>query len=214
MTGLLLNHSDDLGLPQGYVSGAVAKGLYGIEAPPIDAAFAAADIVFVTVADTVYAGVTPVAEDIGIIRGAVVSNNLIVIATDRELILAAADAAPIERSQITADQKLTRIGLIGSRVFVETSGGIYELDINRMSLSTPETTITGISWSEPTPLDDEQINRIGSASVAKVVSWERIVSDLHSGRILPGVGRYIFDITALSLLYLCFSGVLLWFRKR
>lgn len=214
ITGLLLNHSDDLGLPQGYLSAGVAKRLYGIDAPPIDAAFDAAGISIVTAANTVYANGTVIADDAGEIRGAVVSNNLIVIATDREFILTTRDSVLIERSAIASAQQLNTIGLVGSRVIVELSDGRFEFDPNQMQLSALDPAVTDIVWSEPVQLNDEQLHRVNGAAVGQIISWERVLSDLHSGRILPGVGRYIFDLTALCLLYLCLSGVLLWFRQR
>jgi len=81
-------------------------------------------------------------------------------------------------------------------------------------LSALEPAPANISWSESIQLGNEQIDQISNATLSRVISWERILSDLHSGRILPGVGRYLFDLTALCLLYLCMSGVLLWFRRR
>ncbi len=214
LTGLLLNHADDLGLPQATISSVVAKRVYGIEAPPIEAVFAAGEFVFVTVDNTVYADVTPIAFDAGTILGAVVNDSMIVIATDRELILTTVDAVPIERTGIDSAQALSRIGHYESRVVVATSDGIFALDTNRMILTPLEMMPTNMSWSEPILISDEQRQRIDTATVGQIISWERMLLDLHSGRILPVVGRYLFDLTALCLLYLCMSGVLLWFRKR
>lgn len=214
VTGLVLNHADDLGLPQQTISGEMAKHLYGVAAAPIDAAFEAADIVFVTVADSLYADAVPIADAAGEIRGAVASNDMIVVATDREIILTTADAVLIERSEIEAAQQLLRIGFAGSQVVVDLGDGHFAFNTNQMRLTALESAPANTSWSETIQLENEQIDRISSATLSRVISWERLLSDLHSGRILPGVGRYLFDLTALCLLYLCMSGVLLWFRRR
>ncbi|MBT5219105.1 MAG: hypothetical protein HOM16_06425, partial [Woeseia sp.] len=60
----------------------------------------------------------------------------------------------------------------------------------------------------------QQVAKIAATSLGKTLSWERVLSDLHSGRILPTVGRYLADITAICLLYLCVTGIFLWFRRR
>jgi hypothetical protein len=214
ITGLLLNHSDDLGLPQQHVSGALAKRLYGIEATAVGAAFEAAGLIYVTAADTVYAGDSPIADGAGEIRGAVLNNDLVVIATDREFILATRDAVVVERSEIAPTQQASRLGVAGSRVVVDTDAGRFAFDTNRMQLAALDPAIGEPAWSVAVELDDEQQQRLSNAAIGQIISWERVISDLHSGRILPGVGVYLFDITALCLLYLCMSGVLLWFRRR
>lgn len=214
ITGLLLNHSDDLGLPHQYISGAVAKGLYGVEAPPIDAAFAAAESVFVTLSGTLYADIAPVADDVGEIRGAVASNGIIVVVTDREVILTTREATLIERTDMASGQQLHRVGLDGSRVIVELADGRFEFDYDQMQLLALEPATSDIAWSESVQPEDEQLRQLGNATSGQIISWERVLSDLHSGRILPTVGRYLFDLAALCLLYLCISGVFLWFRRR
>lgn len=214
ITGLLLNHADEFGLTRGHVSSGLASRLYGIEAPPVDSAFEASGFVFATVSDAFYADYNRIANDTGETRGAVASNDMIVIATQREFILMTENAVLVERSVRGSSQVLNRIGSDGSRVVVDMADGYWNFDPDQMRMTTRNATTDGIAWSEPISLNDDQLRRIGNAAVAQVISWERLFSDLHSGRILPTVGRYIFDITALCLLYLCMSGVVLWFRKR
>jgi len=43
---------------------------------------------------------------------------------------------------------------------------------------------------------------------------ERIMLDLHSGRILGRAGVYIMDAAAIGFLVLAASGVWLWVRRR
>ena len=96
-----------------------------------------------------------------------------------------------------------------------TEDAYSEFDPLRMSLSAPiSSTVDSIAWSLPTILSDEQAQQIGTAVLGQAFNWERVLLDLHSGRILPTVGRYIADITALCLLYMCFSGFVLWTRRR
>ncbi len=43
---------------------------------------------------------------------------------------------------------------------------------------------------------------------------ERVLLDLHSGRIFGPVGVLVYDLLALALGFLSISGLLLWFRGR
>jgi uncharacterized iron-regulated membrane protein len=72
----------------------------------------------------------------------------------------------------------------------------------------------GIRWSQPAMPSAAQAEQLGAAALGLAINWERVLLDLHSGRILPKAGRYIADITALALLYMCFSGIVLWTRRR
>jgi len=214
LTGLLLNHSDDLGLPQGYLSNELAKHLYGIEAPPVEAAFNAGDAFIASAANSVYFNETPIAADAGMVRGVVSSNNIVVIATDQEFVLTTVAGSLIERMAIAMAQPPERIGTIDSRIIVESGNAHFELDPGQMMLSPLKSVAENVTWSETMPLNNEQQQRLGAAATGQVITWERVLVDLHSGRILPYAGRYLFDLTALCLLYLCMSGVFLWFRRR
>ena len=46
------------------------------------------------------------------------------------------------------------------------------------------------------------------------ITWERIVLDLHSGRIAGDIGVLIMDLAALFLGYLALSGAWLYWRRR
>jgi hypothetical protein len=214
VTGLILNHADALGLSHRPASSALVSRLYGIEAPPIDMAYEASGITFVTAAGTLYADGDVVANDTGKLRGAVVSSDVIVVATDRELFVTTTGAALIERSEKLLQQPMIDLGSGGHRVIVALHDRQLEFDSQQMSLSEFDTPVGDIKWSEPVSLSDDQLLQIGNAALGQSINWERLLIDVHSGRILPTVGRYIADITALCLLYLCMSGVALWFRRR
>ena len=46
------------------------------------------------------------------------------------------------------------------------------------------------------------------------LSWERLLADLHSGRILGAAGTYFMDFIALSLIVLSMTGLFQWRRRR
>lgn len=214
VTGLLLNHADALGLSQRAASSALVSWLYGVEAPPIDAAFEAGGITFATAADTLYAGNTELAKNAGEIRGAVARHDLLVVATDRELFVLTKAASLIERAKSASHAELLAVGIDGDQFVVESDVGQLEFDPDSMAFSSPDRSSTDLRWSQPTALGAEQIQRLNRVIVGQSINWERILTDLHSGRILPVVGRYLADMAALCLLYLCMTGVVLWFRRR
>lgn len=214
LSGLLLNHADRLGLSH-TAAGPWLLKLYGVELPPVHAAFTAGDVMFATSADTLYANGKPLAKSVNRLIGAVAVENAIVIATGNEFFITTTDAALIERFAPGALQPMRELGTDGRRVIVAFAEGYAEFDADQMNLGVAaDIALDDVAWSRPTVPTAQQAQQIGVAALGQAINWERVLLDLHSGRILPGLGRYLADITALALLYMCFSGIVLWTRRR
>lgn len=214
LSGLVLNHADALGLARN-AAGPWLLGLYGIELPPVDSAFEVDGILFATAAGTLYADGAELAKDAGHLTGAVAVANGLVVATGDEFFVASSNAALIERFAPNLNGPILKLGTDGTRVLVALADGYTEFDPLRMRLGVPESeTLVEVHWSQPATPTEMQAEQVGTAALGQAINWERVLLDLHSGRILPGVGRYLADLTALALLYMCFSGIVLWTRKR
>lgn len=214
ISGLLLNHADRLGLSR-TAAAPWLLNLYGVELPPIDTAFAAGGVLFATSADTLYANGNPLANSVNRLIGAVAVENVIVLATGNEFFITTTDAALIERFAPAALQPMRQLGTDGRGIIVAFADGYAEFDADQMSVGAAENiALDTVAWSRPALPSAEQAQQIGVAALGQAINWERVLLDLHSGRILPGLGRYLADITALALLYMCFSGIVLWTRRR
>lgn len=214
LSGLLLNHADSLGLSR-YAAGPILLRIYGIEAPPVDSAFETGTVVFATSSGMLFANGEELVSNVADLSGAIQFDGGLVVATSNEFLLTTNDARLVERFAPEPSAHITKLGTDGRRVLALLQDEVFEFDSVQMSLS-PAMQNDGddITWSEPTILSKEQAERIGTAGLAQTMNWERVLIDLHSGRILPTVGRYIADIAALCLLYLCISGLVLWTRRR
>lgn len=214
LTGLVLNHADALGMSNR--GAAFLASVYGIDAPPVDTAFRAADIVFASAADTLYANGRELMAIAGPIRGAAVgANGQIVVATSTELLLITGEAVLVERAAVDAGAPILRLGTDSDRLVVATTDEHFTVELATMRLAAIDASDENlVSWSEPVTPGEDQLRRIATHSLGKVLSWERVLIDLHSGRILPVVGRYIVDLAALCLLYLSMTGIIVWVRTR
>lgn len=45
-------------------------------------------------------------------------------------------------------------------------------------------------------------------------NWNKIIGDLHTGKILGGFGKLVIDLTAFTFIVLTVSGVYLWYRPK
>lgn len=81
-----------------------------------------------------------------------------------------------------------------------------------------------LSWTEVTPTTEPVPQSPSTASVninqsieeyalGNILTWERIMLDLHAGRFMGRVGPYLMDLTALALIYLACSGLWSWWQK-
>ncbi|NQV86806.1 MAG: hypothetical protein HQ492_06995 [Woeseiaceae bacterium] len=211
-SGLILNHADALGLPGGAAAPWVLR-LYSSELPAVDSAFSAADVLFATSADTLYANGKELAKGTDRLIGSVVTDDVKVVATASEFFLVSHDTILIERFAPDASGSMRELGTDGQHIFVAIHDAYYQFDLQRMSLSSPSSfALENIAWSQPARPSVSQAEQIGTAALGQAINWERVLLDFRSGRILPTVGRYLADITALCLLYMCFTG--LWILAR
>jgi hypothetical protein len=212
-SGLVLNHGDALGLSQ-RAAGPWLLRLYGAEIPPVDSSYAAEEMWFATSSETLHANGAAIAKNTGPLIGAVVSNDDYIVATGEELFAIGSDGALIERFAPDVPGRMDRLGQNGGRIVVEVRGELFELDPQSMNLFAAPAAADDFAWSLPVTPSDEQARKLGAAVLGQTLNWERVLLDFHSGRLLPTAGRYIADLTALCLLYMCFTGILLWMRKR
>lgn len=213
-SGLLLNHADGLKLSQ-TAAGTWLARLYGIAPPPIDSSFAAGKLFLATADDTLYSNGVELANGVDRLIGAVPVGAIVVAASDDELFITTADGALVERFATDPSITMQRIGVSGQRVFADLSSTLLEINVETMNFAAPADLPTlPIDWSQQETPTKSQLQRVGATAVGRAINWERVLLDLHSGRILPGLGRYLADLTALALLYMCFSGFLIWRRRR
>ena len=68
-------------------------------------------------------------------------------------------------------------------------------------------------WSAPLQTPDRMDSMIQEHARSHQISLERIVLDLHSGRLLGQWGQHIMSAAAILLLLLAVTGTIMWFRK-
>lgn len=214
ISGLVLNHADTLGLSHRAVAPWLL-GIYGIDLPPVDAAFEVPGVLVASSANTLYANNVELARNSRPVIGAVAADDTVVVASENEIFLLTQTGRMIERFATDPAASMSKLGKDGQRVVVMTAAGLREFDPQQMHLAAFEQDASGaIVWSQAVALDGARAQQIGTAALGQTINWERVMLDFHSGRILPTVGRYLADLTALSLLYMCFTGLILWRRRR
>jgi len=137
-----------------------------------------------------------------------------VIAFDSELLLLSNDGELVERIPTgTSFSNTRRLGLKYLRPVIETSDPLYYMADEHI-IDWDVITNEDIAWSETVNLDPAQRQALLLEFRGKGLSMERVMLDLHSGRIFGSYGIYVMDAAALALLWLSLSGLWVWWSRR
>jgi len=216
ISGLVINHSNDLGLDQRKVSQSSVLGWYGLGKPSSIQSYAVGNDWLSFAGSQLYLNDKSVAMLQGGV-GAVSNGNLYIAAGSDELLLLDQDGGLVERipwaSISTAP--IEAIGLQANMlVSVKTADQVWLADADLLTWQPAEEPLTNPHWSSSEPAPDAIQVSITSLYRGDGLSLERVLLDLHSGRIFGSIGVLIYDLLALALGFLSISGLVLWFRSR
>ena len=69
------------------------------------------------------------------------------------------------------------------------------------------------NWPEPAALGADRLRELGRDYRGRVLTLERLMVDLHSGRLFGLGGTWLMDIVAALMVVLAVSGLWLWTRS-
>lgn len=215
-SGLLLNHSNDLDLKHRFLSSPLLLSWYGIKAPDKTVSFVAGRQTFTQMGKRLYCADAALAGEYSSLLGAVISGEMLVVAADNTLLLLTAECDLIERiSEIDGvPQDLAAIGLdAAGRPAVKAGQTTYRPDSDWLRWS-PDEDVLNIAWASPQQIPVELRERIQQQYLGNGLSMERVLLDLHSGRIFTRAGRGVADAIAILLIALALTGVWTGLKRR
>ena len=214
ITGLLLQHAHELGLDRRFLGNKVLLQWYGLAPNPV-VSYRAGGHWISHAGEFIYVDGKPVEERFDDLRGAADAGLLLAVISEDSVILLTRDAELVER--IGVDNGLPEPPL---EIIKQESG---EVIINGQSdYWQPDS--EWLKWhrysgvpSKPTARAEAPqsiLHTIQHHNLGQELTWERVLLDLHSGRVLTENGVYIMDVAALGMLFLAFSGILIWMQRR
>jgi len=216
LSGIAINHSNSLGLDRKHVSQSFLLDWYGLGAPDRLISFDCGGAWLSFAGAQLYLDEKPVAAVSGGV-GAVCSGGLLIAAGSDELLLLDRDGNLVERQPwSTVDNaKIESIGLAaGGGVLVKSGGRLWEADTELLSWQLGDDSAANPRWATPAPTPGDLRQAISQSYRGQGPSLEQVLLDLHSGRIFGTAGVVVYDLLALALGFLAFSGFVLWLRSR
>ena len=214
LTGIILNHTESLGLDSTNIRWQPLMRWYGIKVPtPVS--YPVNDRWITQLGARIFLDSVEIHQCEQQIAGAVeLPDDKVAIAFTNQLLLTTAHGEIIEifGDNLQMPSDISGLGLDEEqRLCLRTIANTRIFDPDTIAL----TTATGeITWSVASMPDDTLIAELTSQYGGEGLPLERIVLDLHSGRLFGKYGVYVFDAVAIGVMVLAFTGIWLYVKSR
>ena len=214
VTGIALNHSPQWGFDHRLVTAEWIYRLYGEQADELPAYRAGNHWLFRTAEGQLYLDHLKVSACGGELVGGHVHSGLVIAACADEMLLLTGSGELVESITpgMGLPSPLSGIGLAEEQLLLQTADGWMRADIDRLVFDQPAQAGAIIQQGAPGVLPRKLQSRIPWRN--HWLSWERLLLDLHSGRLGGAAGVWLVDIAGLLLCILGLSGVAMWWLHR
>ncbi len=215
VTGVLLNHTTGLRLDSRYVTWEWLLDWYDIQPQSAPVSYRIGNDNITQMGDRLYFNTQQVRESVGRLHGVVAPPSLYIVGADSQLLI-------LDRQGQLQDlldgidgvpSGMRRLGLDAEgQIIIRAAHGDYRLDLDRIDWE--EEDEIAAEWSAPTVIDADLERALLEQYRGHGLPVERVLLDLHSGRILGQWGVWLIDLVALLLLILAVSGTWMWIHRR
>jgi len=216
VSGLALHHSAKLSLDDSFIASSVLLDWYDIEVPDVSDSYRVDNHIVSSIADTFYFDQRRLPGNYSALKGLIKTAFGFVLATSNQLLLltdtgdvietlSSVHGVPANIQQLGADSD----GL----VYIRDPGSVRLADLDTLEFSVLAEP-PALIWSVPEAVDASHADAIQTAYAASLLSWERLILDIHSGRVLGNIGVLLVDIMALLFIFMAVTGVWIWSRRR
>jgi len=215
ITGIALNHTDDLAFKKQHISSTILLALYNVHPPTTVLQFKTATRLVTQADDLLFIGKNSVLASQSTLVGAMELEEFLVVALSDRLLL-------IDAGNQLADT-LTDIDGVPSNIInlgkdnhghlnLLTKQKTYHLDddltLKELHFDAP------INWSVAEQIPPSLRAEIDLQYKSNIISLETFILDVHSGRFFGSYGTLFFDVIGIILLFLAFTGVIIWLKHR
>lgn len=216
LTGIALNHTELLGLDERRADAGWLLDWYGVEGPPEMVGYQVDGRWLTRMGDRLWLGAKPVLEPVRSYQGAVAGGRFLVAALGDEVALLTAEGRLVERMGPAAGVP-AGIERIGTRpdggVVLDAASGAYRADAT-LSAWRRAPRPGNAAWAVAARPPDATREALAAAWRGRGLSLERVLLDLHSGRLLGRFGVWLMDAMALAFVLLAATGLWIWTRRR
>ena len=214
VTGIFLNHTDDLNLDKRFINWPWLLKHYGLAVPQPKQNFNLGQNAVTNYDGQIFYNEKLLFQNEDEIKGAVEKKDFLYIALTNEIMVFDATIEIIDVLENTP----APIQLIGTN---SNDDQIRILDGNNQSWVYDEFNnawapdISKVhDWSQLEVMSTTQMARMNKYFLSKGISLEQFLLDLHNGAVLKKVGKYLLDIIGILTFVLSITGILLWSNRK
>ena len=214
VTGLLLNFNDELALDDDHVASRWLLEQYSIGDFPVTS-FQTEDLLISHASQYLFINGEYVLNTRDALLGAIKTDSYIVLATHSSLLLLSHEGVLIDEIG-----KLTGLPEAPLGIAKDIQGHTVLRGINTYWKGSSELSawqpLDGPhpQWVAPAQTSATTNDRIQSYARSHEITLERMLLDLHSGRLFGDIGKNIMSLAAILLLVLAISGTIIWLKKK
>lgn len=215
LTGLILNNAESLGLSKSYVKSEWLLNQYNIKPPQNYSSFAVGNHYITASEGSLYFNHQVLNNNISGLKGAAALNNFIVAVTSSSLFLFTLNGELIDQQSLPKEKigTVNGIAVEGEQLIIGTNRGMFAASENFDSFNsinffkTPE-------WIISVKLPESHWQTLQQNIRGQALNWERVLIDIHKGRLFSPLGPWVMDAAAILFLLMAISGIWLWTRKK
>jgi len=221
-TGLCLNHVSGWGLDSKALRSPALLGLYGMAEVGTVVSYPLADAYISQSNGQLFYQDKEIdrceGSLVGVLKLGSKTTSQIVVACEQELLLFSPTLQLIEKIGPTFGLPVAvqRVGLVDDELLIDTSGGLFFADLNalRWTAVEDEGVLSSSQWSEAAQAPESLSLALAASIDSEDITYERLLLDIHSGRILGEWGVYLVDAMAILFMLLAISGLVIWLRGK
>tara|TARA_R110002072_G_C7972974_1_gene535000 strand:- start:4231 stop:4950 length:720 start_codon:yes stop_codon:yes gene_type:complete len=214
ISGIALNHSEQLQLNNKFIQMQWLLEVYQINPASEPLSFEADGIRVSQLGERIYFDKREIAKDAQQLIGIVSANNIVTVAFDGQLLLLSKEGETIEHlagvEGVPAGMREIGTDDQGD-IVIKAAHGYYHVNLD--ALEWKEYDHLDADWSLVSTMPEELNENLLQQYRGSGLTIERVLLDLHSGRIVGPWGVYFVDFIALMLLLLSCTGVWMWWKR-
>jgi len=215
VSGIVLNHSEELKLNTTYVKMDWLMDLYQINPKSEPVGYRSSNNWITQVDEHIYFNNKKIADNANKLIGVVNTDNAYAIAYDDKIILltiegeileslGGTEGVPAGMKAIGSDEK--------NNIIIQSAHGYYRVNLD--TLQWDEYNFLEANWSSTSEITEPLKTNILEQYRGTGLTIERVLLDLHSGRIISGWGIYLVDLIAILFIFIAFTGIWMWWYNK
>ena len=216
LTGIALNHTEMLRLDERHVSSSWLLSWYGIAPPEVTTGFEAGQSWVTLVEDQLYLDDRRLPGTYTEVSGVVLIGGTVIVVADGDALVLTTEGEFIERLGLIngVPAGIEQIGTGADKaLLVSAAQGLFRSNGELTAWDPVDQGHEGIAWSSPALPPTELAERLRRDYRSNILPLERVLLDLHSGRIAGGAGVILMDLAAIILILLVVTGGWIWIKR-